>query len=417
MQAAKKLEDKKIVLWGAGRLGKVWLDSLRAMGCEPAYFVDKSYAQIKADMPVKAPEALLAEDKSNLNIIITVSQPLYYDIESRLKIWGLADCLLAGDALKLYGAQWRCPILESTITTVNSVLMPCCVPFSAKPQSDINFLDYNDTIDRFLSMREKVRAEIRQNETRGYCLDCPLIELHLGPSDGWGKIDAINVNDRTVCNFRCMYCGYYDRGGDLPIPDYRLLMGALKKRGLLSDNVSVNIGPDEISAVHNCDDALSAFKEFHCCIFTNASIYQRGIQDILENGRQSFIITSVDCGARETFAKVKGRDAWDAVCRNLKKYSNNGTNDVRLKYIVLPGVNDNQKDADGFLRLCADVQASEVEVARNFKETKEGKALPESALKTLEYIMETAKSRGVPVKIFPSEFFHKDELLRLAQFL
>jgi hypothetical protein len=75
---------------------------------------------------------------------------------------------------------------------------------------------------------------------------------------------------------------------------------------------------------------------------------------------------SLDAGTRETFAKIKGLDLFDKVCDNLVRYSSKGP--VRLKYIILPGLNDNEADIDGFVALCVRLKATAVDVTRELSD-------------------------------------------------
>ena len=79
-------------------------------------------------------------------------------------------------------------------------------------------------------------------------------------------------------------------------------------------------------------------------------IYREKLKDLMENGRITSIITSLDAGTPETFKKIKQRDMFCKVLDNLSKYPVNKTN-LNLKYIFLEGVNDNETDIDGFCEI------------------------------------------------------------------
>ncbi len=108
---------------------------------------------------------------------------------------------------------------------------------------------------------------------------------------------------------------------------------------------------------------MQAVRPYPNVFFSNAIVFNHTIAEILDRGL-SYIYVSMDAGTPETFAKIKGIDAFKQVCGNLKEYSRHGP--IELKYIVLPGINDTQADAKGFVELCKDVNAQNVMLSRNY---------------------------------------------------
>jgi adenine C2-methylase RlmN of 23S rRNA A2503 and tRNA A37 len=54
------------------------------------------------------------------------------------------------------------------------------------------------------------------------------------------------------------------------------------------------------------------------------------------------------------------------VCENLSRYSEHGF--VEPKYVILPGINDNDDDMNGFVDLCVRVEAKSVAIAKDMCE-------------------------------------------------
>ena len=63
------------------------------------------------------------------------------------------------------------------------------------------------------------------------------------------------------------------------------------------------------------------------------------------------MVVSLDSGCRKTYKKIKRVDAFDKVIENLKKYCSNpvARDNITLKYILIPTVNDNIKEFKKFL--------------------------------------------------------------------
>ena len=73
-------------------------------------------------------------------------------------------------------------------------------------------------------------------------------------------------------------------------------------------------------------------------------------------------MTSLDSGTRETYKKIKQVDCLDKVVENLKKYPLEKAN-LRLKYIFLEGVNDNEEDVNGFYNIVKEVNCKAIMIS------------------------------------------------------
>jgi MoaA/NifB/PqqE/SkfB family radical SAM enzyme len=137
----------------------------------------------------------------------------------------------------------------------------------------------------------------------------------------------------------------------------------IKQKGLGDSDVTIDFGSGERTVNPHRNKMLSELEDLKCCIFTNAALYNDRIGELLSNGRNSLSV-SIDAGTRLTFAKIKGVDIFETVCKNLLQYATKGN--VIPKYIFLPGVNDNEEDVYGFVALVEKLKAKSVFVSRNF---------------------------------------------------
>jgi len=312
---------------------------------------------------------------------------------------------------------WSCYALENIMTTNNEFLSICSgIKFKKRPKLKIDFQDYDATVEQFLYLRQSV-LEALNNDVFveiDTCRGCP--ELARQPVFNKYKISALHIQDFNVCNLKCIYCvrGTKDNNKtNRPILDYRLLVEVLKRRCLIDDNLLVNIALDEISIIPGCDEIASVFKNYTCCVFTNALFFRDSIKQILQGNNRSYIITSVDAGTRETFAKVKGHDVFGTIRESLINYSDRGVNCVKLKYIILPNINDNYEDANGFLKLCDDVCAKAIILSRNhIFDIIQNENLPDNSIQILAYIWQKAQKASYTVELL-RKYFSTDELNRL----
>ena len=206
----------------------------------------------------------------------------------------------------------------------------------------------------------------------------------------------INYSEGGICNYKCCYCrskakraeGFFD--ADIGFYDLFFIM---KKKGLLSSELNLDYAPGE-STLHH--DRLRTYELFNSIesvqVFTNASIYDEVLSRYIENDR-CVLLVSVDAGTRETYHKVKGSDLYDKVQENLRKYSALRPGIVQLKYIFLPGINDNDADVDGFIELCHQINPGIVFLSFDYNYP--GKSLPDSTFRAVKRMIDTLDSEQI----------------------
>jgi adenine C2-methylase RlmN of 23S rRNA A2503 and tRNA A37 len=101
--------------------------------------------------------------------------------------------------------------------------------------------------------------------------------------------------------------------------------------------------------------------------YTNCFIYDEEIAETLRTNPNSGINLSIDSGTPETWAKVKGVDNFGEVTRNLYKYASVCQNpeQISIKYINLPGINDNFNDHNGIVKILKDLNIKTISLARD----------------------------------------------------
>jgi hypothetical protein len=389
--------SKPVIAYGAGQYAPAAIQDLKKLGIEPVCFCDKDHRkQHTRFLGYEVLSLEAARDRyPDFCLYLTLSEILWDSISEELIIGGLVS---ESQILnKRIGKQYRsCFALEHELTTGNGFLYPCCIPATAKPRVPLRHGDYEKTIAEYAVLRDDVVALMNGGKTEPvYCKDCPFSQKANQYWMGNRKIRVLNIADSGVCQFDCIYCTNAGRAGnmsDLSLPDYGDLLDALQKQSLIVDDPLIKIGPDEITAHPKRDEILSVFEGHACEIFTNAAIYSDKVQDCLRHEHSSLLV-SMDCGTRGTFAGIKKADVFGRVCENLKKYSANGGK-IKLKYILLPEINDNMADADGFIELCKDVNAMCVMLSYNKNDKR---PMPDKTIEIAKYIKERAETEGFMV--------------------
>ncbi len=326
----------------------------------------------------------------------------YQAMDSLINEYGIGKERIVNYEEYYYG--YGCPLLQRALIFQHNRIQNCCenMIFSSVPYADYNA---GDNANEIYVMKKKAHDEIRKmdfiegrldNETslfemRGdqwaynpkkktenasvgaslHCLHCETPEKWWWPKDSF-VIDYIQVtaNSDSFCNFKCSYCcegmqEYMPESED-DVADriVEVIKEVKESKGKLrmADSVRFAIASGEPALYRGLEKVISETPDAYFEILTNASVYSEVIQNLISNNHGE-ILVSLDAGTEETFAKVKGLNMFAKVKENIKKYQQYGK--VLLKYIILPEINDNIDDVDGFLAICKDINPIKVYIARD----------------------------------------------------
>ena len=210
--------------------------------------------------------------------------------------------------------------------------------------------------DELLKMRNSLIEAFKEGKqpTHPACIDCPQICEAFYPKQpmSW----SVNYFCQSVCNYKCSYCTV-----PLAKPEYDAgrhtldaILSAYNQEGMLSDSYSVILSTAGEPLLHpKRKEFYQAFDGAEMVINTNGSVYDEDLAELM-NHKKVLILTSLDAGTPETYAKVKGigLSAFKKVKENLSKYVKSRIGIVALKYLFVPGVNDNLADIEGFIQFC-----------------------------------------------------------------
>ncbi len=236
-------------------------------------------------------------------------------------------------------------------------------PCPAVPSNDVL------KVNELAQLRNQLIETIKKGEVPAHeaCVGCPQLSEEYYPEEplAW----SINYFCQSVCNYRCSYCtvAHYEKPSyDAGRHTLGEVIGAYKKEGILSPDYSVILSTAGEPLLHpKRKEFYQSFDGAELVINTNGSIYDADLAELM-NEKKVLLLISVDAGTDKTYAKVKGVDAFNKVKNNLSAYSKASVGIVALKYLFVPGVNDNPEDVDGFIRFCEDVDAMFVVVSVDY---------------------------------------------------
>lgn len=175
------------------------------------------------------------------------------------------------------------------------------------------------------------------------------------------KANLIIVKHFKQCDCSCIYCceKYLSNRKIVLKPkksDYYDLLPIIKelyKNDLIDkQELDVHFQGGNVSVLEEFEDLVDIFikngvKRIE--IATNGIKYLPIVEEICDKTFVDINI-SIDSGCRETFKKIKTVDKFDDVVENLKKYSKLPIL-LRLKYILVRGVNDNIEELKKYIDL------------------------------------------------------------------
>ena len=267
-----------------------------------------------------------------------------------------------------------CTSLEQCAIATNEGIYFCCMLRGLRNESP--FVPWKatieETIDAFLAKRDALIEGLQHltPESGHPCAGCRELFEDEWPAER--RIGVLALSLSYPCQLGCTYCELSSNakrltGHDAAIQrafqiDIEKFVTSLRERQQFQPVAPIEISGGEISILPQRRKLLNAVSAYPLQIFTNAIRYDEQIHQLICR-EGSFLNVSLDSGTRETYRKVKGLDAFPAVCDTLRHYAQNGGH-IHLKYILLPD-NHAREDLDGFISLAAEISAECVLISRN----------------------------------------------------
>lgn len=255
----------------------------------------------------------------------------------------------------------------------------CCASFDKQMKFMENYHGELIDTDAYIEKRKDYIEKCKRGEFPEVCRDCPTLEEREWDETP-GFID-VSVSNRTKCSCNCIYC-IISGGGKEAIKkelntretyDVKPLLQHLKEKNMFKTGCHFIIGGGECAEYPKGE--LKWLIDFVFSIggsieFLTAGItYSEDIKKAIENGETKVKI-SVDAGTKKVYEQVKRVKGYDNLWRNLEKYvkaeKNNPNALVTIKYIIIPGINDNEKEIKEFIKRCNKIGCKSIEINVEF---------------------------------------------------
>lgn len=338
-------------------------------------------------------------------------QPIYVTVDhttiGNVLHYLTAECGIPQERILNYlPIEYRlgCPELETSIKFRTKRIFIRC--YWRRPGIERG-TDTGEDIRRFDNWREEAIAAIREGRSSP-CDGCEYLKPGWYPAERQlTSLQISDSNEHSYCNFNCTYC-FAPARNKPPVEcteevDEQLDVLRHVSDTLVGKTLELQFSTGELTVHPHREEFLELFQNYRTTLFTNAGIYHEKIAELMSQGLLS-LVTSMDSGTAETFHKIKNVDCYEQVCDNLLRYASTG-GCIVLKYIMLPGLNDNDADADGFIDLAVRLGA----VVQLSNDTRTRCALlPKKARRTVCRLTENARKHDLLV-IHEREVFSAED--------
>ena len=215
--------------------------------------------------------------------------------------------------------------------------------------------------DAFFDEQDKIKKAARNGILPDTCIGC-----HYLKNDEWDNIDVprvfkdVMISHYLRCNSNCIYCGnhipYDKKDGKKESYDSYPVIKDLVEKGYINSDTVIDFAGGEPTLYYRFDDILSFLVDNNInniLVNSNCILYSKAIEKGIKAGKVSLCV-SIDAGSKEVHKLVKGVPSYDKVWKHLKMYSKTKSsiyrNTLRLKFIVIPDVNDSEKEIDLFIQ-------------------------------------------------------------------
>ncbi len=354
-------QGKKVALYCDGIFGDtniLWLDKFK--GVRPAVVIDndpRKKGTTLFDIPIMS----YAEAKEKYD-------DLYFYIQGSTYQYTITGALLEDGVDKSHIINYvpverrkGCLIAETSIGISDNGCNVCYeTGFNYNKNNSRLILDTLDT-NAFNEKFGDFRLEcFRQKDSSDCRTKCPLYK------DGFyaatPQIRLIGDYNTDYCELACIYCFLQELGMNRKPrqKDFSEWLSMLLKSDKISDSLVLHLCPTEKTkdddidkSLQICLDNLDKFETIH--LFSCCYAYRDGMDALLREGMAKSY-WSLDAGTEETWEKIKRRKGgFTKVLENVEKYRKadafNGMSIVP-KYSIVKGINDNERDFDGFIDIC-----------------------------------------------------------------
>ncbi len=300
-----------------------------------------------------------------------------------------------------------CHLIEHGISINVDSIQACCLSREFnKGQLAILQKYENNIIDwkKLFNIKHEQR-EFQKHKNLPACEGC--YNLREEDWDEEDYISYINFDHWSQCNSNCIYCGVQT---NKPKTKNNVLNAV---KDLIKQNKFKNCGEitfqgGEPTVLKEFEALLKLFiKEgSKVRIHSSGILFSRAIRDGLKKGSVTVVI-SPDSAEKKTYKQIKRVDKSNKVWDNIKHYRKGLNNEfaplVKVKFIIIPGINDSYEEVNSFLNKIRnlDIKSVIVDVEYTYA-NKNIKNISPHVYMLMDYIENFANKNNVSFDLYDS---------------
>lgn len=295
-----------------------------------------------------------------------------------------------------------CSFLECSINFDYDTVTDCCISHNDSRGLPLLLKDYHGgTIDwEYLFSIKAKRIEQQKQKTIYDCEGCYRLCDYKFTEER--KISEFHFSHCRACNAKCIYCSKEYSEGSRNYDTYPIIKDLIEK-GYYKSGGEATFQGGEPTLMFHFDDLIELFVHNGTQIRVHSSAirYSQTVCNALKINKGKIVI-SLDCANKDVYKKIKQVDSYNYVIENIKKYSLANPVNTIIKYIIIPGINDNLTEIDRFIKLLKSlgITNSALDIEIQYARKYENKYVSEHIFLLVDYFKQKAFESGINVLIY-----------------
>lgn len=321
------------------------------------------------------------------------------------------------------GHFYSCKWIESGLVFFQYKLTMCCYcghTGGGHVMLRNNYNGHNINWDRVFWLKKKFKEFHRKAKIHESCVDCPFLEEGTWDNDE-NYIDNIYISHWTHCNSKCVYCYSTQHPENFQYHKPYSVLPQIKElidKKILRPGGSIHFGGGEPTLLDEFEDVIKLLLDngfYGMRIHTSGIKYSPIIEKGISEGKL-YVVVSTDAGCAETYEKIKQVPCYDKVRENISRYGHaqvnidhliapnlwrHGTHVVSSKFIIMPGVNDNIKEIESWIKANqeAGLETTVIDIEENwYKEHKDN--IPDHIIRLIRYVRKRSEELNTNFEMY-----------------
>lgn len=301
-----------------------------------------------------------------------------------------------------------CHLIEHGISLDVDCIKACCLSrefdkgqLMIEPKYEKGVIDWDD----IFNIKKKHRNYQQNQGDLSACEGC--YNLREEDWDEEDYISFINFDHWSQCNSDCIYCGVRQ---NKPKTKNNILNAVkdLIKKNKFRNNGEITFQGGEPTILPEFEKLLTLFINEGSKVRVHSSgiLFSRAIRNGLKKGAVT-VVVSPDSATKDVYKQIKrvdkSKEVWQTISHYRRNLKSEYQNLVKVKYIIIPGVNDNLVEINEFFEKLKkiDIKSLIVDVEYTYANRNMGN-ISSHVYMLIDYMEHFAKQNGIEFDLYDS---------------